>query len=165
MTIPDDAKQTQADHRGEIPPRVAPRDPAGSAGGSATLGIETSIAWLLRGGVIASFVIVAIGIGAVLITNQTGYPGIHLDDVSSVLQYRAGKPGFPNSLDEVFSGVLTVKPYAIIVLGLLVLIATPVARVAFSIIWFVRQRDWMYVLVTAFAFAMLMLSFALSVGG
>jgi uncharacterized membrane protein len=36
----------------------------------------------------------------------------------------------------------------LIQLGLLVLIATPVARVVFSVYAFLRQRDWTYVAVT-----------------
>ena len=37
---------------------------------------------------------------------------------------------------------------ALIQLGLLLLIATPVARVAFSVFAFERQRDWTYVGIT-----------------
>ena len=46
----------------------------------------------------------------------------------------------------------------IIQLGLLLLIATPVARVAFSVYAFVRQRDWTYVLITLFVLAVLLWS-------
>jgi uncharacterized membrane protein len=44
----------------------------------------------------------------------------------------------------------------IIQLGLLLLIATPVARVAFSIFAFARQRDGIYVLITLFVLAVLL---------
>jgi uncharacterized membrane protein len=40
-------------------------------------------------------------------------------------------------------------------LGLLFLIATPIARVVFSIVGFMRQRDWLYVAVTAAVLALL----------
>ena len=40
-------------------------------------------------------------------------------------------------------------------LGLLLLIATPIARVVFSIFGFMRQRDWLYVGVTATVLALL----------
>jgi uncharacterized membrane protein len=43
----------------------------------------------------------------------------------------------------------------LIQLGILVLIATPIARVAFSIFAFLRQRDTMYVIVTCIVFAVL----------
>ena len=43
----------------------------------------------------------------------------------------------------------------LIQLGLLVLIATPVARVVFSVYAFLRQRDWTYVVVTLIVLAIL----------
>ena len=46
---------------------------------------------------------------------------------------------------------------ALIQLGLLLLIATPVARVAFSVFAFERQRDWTYVGITLFVLAVLRL--------
>ena len=46
----------------------------------------------------------------------------------------------------------------LIQLGLLLLIATPVARVALSIFMFARQRDKFYVVVTLIVFAILMYS-------
>ncbi len=125
-----------------------------------TLRIELQIARLLRWGVITSFVIVALGLGAVIFTNQTGFQQIRLDDMNSLVAYHAGAHPFPTSLSDVLTGVLAFKPYAIIVLGLLVLIAIPVLRVAVSIAAFAVERDWLYVAITASVFAMLMLSFA-----
>jgi uncharacterized membrane protein len=46
----------------------------------------------------------------------------------------------------------------IIQLGLLVLIATPIARVVFSVVGFVRQRDWLYVGITAIVLTLLTFS-------
>jgi uncharacterized membrane protein len=46
----------------------------------------------------------------------------------------------------------------LIQLGLLVLIATPVARVAFSLFVFARQRDRMYVGITSVVLVLLLLS-------
>ena len=129
-----------------------------------TLRVELFIAQLLRWGVVISFVIVATGIGAVVVTGQTGYHQIRLDDVASVVQYRI-RPDFPNSLGAVLSGLIALKPYAIIALGLLVLIAIPVARVAVSVVAFALERDWLYVVITAFVLAMLLLSFAIGEAG
>jgi uncharacterized membrane protein len=129
-----------------------------------TLRVELFIAQLLRWGVVISFVIVATGIGAVVVTGQTGYHQIRLDDVASVVQYRI-RPDFPNSLGAVLSGLIALRPYAIIALGLLVLIAIPVARVAVSVVAFALERDWLYVVITAFVLAMLLLSFAIGEAG
>jgi len=129
-----------------------------------TLQIELFIARLLRWGVILSFAIVAIGIGGVMITGQTGYSQIRLDDVNSIVQYRV-RPDFPNTLGDVISGVLNLKPYSIIVLGLLVLIAIPVMRVTVSVFAFAWERDWLYVVITAFVLMVLMLSFVIGEAG
>ena len=129
-----------------------------------SLRIELFIAQLLRWGVMLSFVIVALGIGAVIVTGQTGYQQIRLDDVNSIVQYRV-TPEFPNSLGDVWSGLLALKPYSIIVLGLLVLIAIPVMRVAVSVVAFVMERDWLYVWITAFVLLVLLLSFAIGEAG
>jgi len=129
------------------------------------LAIELFIAQLLRVGVIISFVIVLTGIVWVIATDQTGYHAINLGDLDSIIAYRGGPPDFPDTFSAVLSGVLALKPYAIIALGLLVLIAIPVVRVAVSIVAFARQRDWLYVGITLFVLAMLLLSFALGEAG
>ncbi len=129
------------------------------------LDMELMIAHLLRVGVIASFVIVAIGIGAVIATGRTGYEQITLNDLNSLVQYRDGHTPFPHSLTEVITGVLDLKPYAIIALGLLVLIAIPILRVAVSVVAFAREHDRVYVLITAFVLAMLLLSLAIGEAG
>jgi uncharacterized membrane protein len=129
-----------------------------------TLRIELFIARLLRWGVIFSFCIITLGIGLVILTGQTGFQQIHLDDVNSLVQYQV-KPNFPNALSSVFYGVVALKPYAIITLGLLVLIAIPVMRVAVSVVAFVVERDWLYVAITAFVLLALLASFALGEAG
>jgi uncharacterized membrane protein len=47
---------------------------------------------------------------------------------------------------------------AVIMLGLLLLIATPVARVLFSVVAFARQRDYLYVAFTLLVLAVLLYS-------
>jgi len=47
------------------------------------------------------------------------------------------------------------RPEIVIQFGLLLLIATPVARVAFSLAAFALQRDWTYVVVTLIVLAVL----------
>ena len=41
------------------------------------------------------------------------------------------------------------RPESLILIGLLILIATPVARVVFSLVAFALERDWVYVAITA----------------
>ncbi len=130
-----------------------------------TIRVELFIAHLLRWGVVISFSIVAIGIALVLITGQTGYQSIRLDNLDSLIAYHSGHPDYPNSINDVIAGIAAIKPYALITLGLLILIAIPVMRVAVSVIAFFMERDWVYVAVTSFVLAALLFSFVFGIAG
>ncbi|HET8841530.1 MAG TPA: DUF1634 domain-containing protein [Ktedonobacteraceae bacterium] len=71
---------------------------------------------------------------------------------------------FPHTLGEVGNGLLTWQPQAFIALGLLLLIATPVIRVASSIFGFALQHDRRYVVIASLVLAILLLSFLLGKG-
>ena len=49
-------------------------------------------------------------------------------------------------------------PLSFVILGLMVLIATPVLRVALGIVSFAMERDWLYVFITTVVFVNLMLA-------
>jgi uncharacterized membrane protein len=51
---------------------------------------------------------------------------------------------------------LTLDERCVIQLGLLLLIATPITRVAFSVIAFARQRDWTFVVITLVVLGLLL---------
>lgn len=59
-----------------------------------------------------------------------------------------GEPGTLRTIKGIISDVTRFGGRGLIQFGLLLLIATPIARVAFSVIGFARQRDWLYVLIT-----------------
>ena len=69
--------------------------------------------------------------------------------------------GEPNDLRQV-TGIVhdafELSGRGLIQLGLLLLIATPVARVAFSIFGFAEEKDWMYVGFTTIVLAILLYS-------
>lgn len=125
--------------------------------------IELFIAHLLRWGVGISFAIVLIGIFLLVLTGQTGYQSIRLDDLNGILKYQSGPPEYPNSINDVTAGVIALKPYALIALGLVILIAIPVMRVAVSVLAFFAERDWIYVAITAFVLLTLIFSFVFGV--
>jgi uncharacterized membrane protein len=111
--------------------------------------VEVLIANLLRGGVlIAAFVVIA---GAIL------YLGAH---PRTHLSYRTfhGEPEQLKSVPGVVSYAFTGDARAIIQLGLLLLVATPIARVAFSAIAFALEGDRMYVLFTLLVLIVLLYS-------
>ncbi len=69
-----------------------------------------------------------------------------------------GVPAELSGLDGIFHGAVGGQALAVIQLGILVLIATPVARVLFSMLGFALEKDWMYVGVTAMVLALLLYS-------
>jgi uncharacterized membrane protein len=71
--------------------------------------------------------------------------------------------GIPDELKHpgsIMHGVLDGRSRALIQLGLLLLIATPVTRVAFSVFAFERERDWTYVGITLVVLSILAYSLA-----
>jgi uncharacterized membrane protein len=69
-----------------------------------------------------------------------------------------GEPGDLRTISGIFHEALSFSGRGLIQLGLLVLIATPVARVAFSFFAFLYERDWTYVLVTLLVLGLLVYS-------
>jgi uncharacterized membrane protein len=59
-----------------------------------------------------------------------------------------GEPQELRSVAGVWKGVLCRQPRSVIQFGLLLLIATPIARVAFSVIAFAVERDRLYLALT-----------------
>jgi uncharacterized protein len=72
---------------------------------------------------------------------------------------------FPQALNQVGTGLLLLRPQAIITLGLLVLIATPVIRVAASIVAFTLEHDRKYIVITSLVLAILLFSIFFLSGG
>jgi uncharacterized membrane protein len=112
---------------------------------------ESFIGTLLRVGVIVSAAVVFGG-------------GIHyLLQYGSEHQSWRDFHGEPDTLRHV-SGIvhfaMQLHSRGFIQLGLLILIATPVARVAFSVVGFVLERDWFYVCVTLTVLALLLFGLA-----
>jgi uncharacterized membrane protein len=111
--------------------------------------MEQIIGNLLRIGVIISAVMVSIGGVLYLIHYGTKSPN-----------YRVfhGEPSDLRSLFGILSDALSLRSRGIIQAGLLLLIATPVARVVFSVLAFALQRDYIYVIVTLVVLGVLIYS-------
>ena len=102
---------------------------------------EKSIGLLLRSGVLLSAAIVLTG-GVLFLLRHGSAPA---EDHRFLAENRGSL-----SVEAILEGVLGGESREIIRLGLLALIATPVARVALSLWLFRRERDWLYVAITAF---------------
>jgi uncharacterized membrane protein len=118
--------------------------------------VELFISSLLRIGVIASLIVVMAG----LVLSFVHHPAyLHSQDELKQVISPARMPW--HTLAGLIDGLRHFRGEAIVMAGLLLLIATPVMRVAVSIVAFVIERDWVFVIVTSFVLAMLILSFLL----
>jgi uncharacterized membrane protein len=66
-----------------------------------------------------------------------------------------GEPAELRTISGIFREAVHFSGRGLIQLGLLLLIATPVARVLFSVFAFIYEKDWTYVLVTLMVLALL----------
>jgi uncharacterized membrane protein len=121
--------------------------------------VEIMLSMILRTGVIASLAIILAGT-IVRFAHHHDY----LDSQSQLDDLRS-RETFPHTIGAVLTGVGQGRSDAIIAVGLLLLIATPVIRVAVSIIAFAYERDLVFVLLTTFVLGMLILSFLLGRAG
>jgi len=122
--------------------------------------MEIIISYVLRAGVIASLAIVVAG-SVISFIHHPEYVS------SSAALQRLTRPGaaFPHTLSDVAAGVRHMQGQAIVALGLIVLILTPVMRVAVSILAFIYQGDRAFTLVTIAVLCILLLSFVLGWAG
>lgn len=125
--------------------------------------MELLVSTILRVGIVLGAVLIVIGVVLLAHTGQTGYGAIPPHGLSALLRFRElGSPGhYPTTPGQVVHDALTGKPYAIIELGLLTLIATPGLRVALSVGFFAAERDRLYVVLTLLVLAVLVTSYLL----
>lgn len=116
--------------------------------------LERVLGVLLRSGVLLAAFVVAIG--AVLFLLHHGF---QQPDYST---FHAQPPEL-RSVGAIVVAASKLDALAVTQFGLLLLIATPIARVVFSLVGFIVQRDWMYIVVTALVLALLL--FGLFGGG
>jgi uncharacterized membrane protein len=111
--------------------------------------VERIMGTLLQSGVIISGLVVLVG-GILYVLRYARVPV----NYQTFAPERAGLP----SLTAVARSALHGDGRAIIQCGLLLLIATPVARVLFSVIAFELEKDRLYVALTVIVFLILMYS-------
>jgi len=101
--------------------------------------IESVMGRLLITGVIISGSLILFG--GVYYLIQKGF---------TIPQYKTfiGEPSHLRSVKQIITGVAQFDSLSIIQLGLLLLIATPISRVVFSVIGFLFEKDYLYVLIS-----------------
>jgi uncharacterized membrane protein len=111
--------------------------------------IDSIMGNLLRAGVVLSAIVVLIG--GLLHLSVAGTR--KADD-----KVFHGEPALLRTIPGVAKDASAGRPLGIVQLGLLLLLATPIARVAFSVFAFAMQKDLKYVVITLFVLATLLYS-------
>jgi uncharacterized membrane protein len=111
--------------------------------------MEVILGNLLRCGVVLS--------AAIVLSGACIYLSRHAHEHADYRIFR-GEPSDFRTIRGVIQSVIGGHGRGLIQLGLLVLIATPIVRVAFSIVGFALERDRMYVVFTVIVLAVLLYS-------
>ncbi len=111
--------------------------------------METIMGRLLQIGVLLASAVVLVG-GFLYVREHIG----------DVVNYRsfASEPASLRSVRGLFRLLMMGDPAAVIQVGVLLLIATPIARVVFAVVGFALERDRFYVAVSLAVLAVLMAS-------
>lgn len=107
--------------------------------------VELVIGKILRIGVVTSAVVILAGVILYFVNGGSGYAATE----------------FPRRLSAIFSGVAEGRSYAVIMLGVFLLILTPVLRVVVSIYAFYKEKDTMYVVITTLVLIILAIAMIL----
>jgi uncharacterized membrane protein len=110
--------------------------------------VERIIGHLLRAGVIAAALVSLVGGIPYILTNGS-------DPIGADYNTFRGEPSGLRYVGEIVAAARRLDARAVVQLGLVILILTPVARVAFMLIAFLLERDWTYVIATLFVLAIL----------
>lgn len=110
--------------------------------------------------VLISITVIAIGVLEYLVTSSTGYAIVPLDQL--IKSGGVSTNVFPHYLGTIGMGVLKVKAFAIIQLGILLLILSPIGRIFIQILIYARERDRAFVVISTVVFFILLLSLYLS---
>lgn len=113
------------------------------------LQLEQIIGNLLRAGVVLAAVVVFAGGVVYLLYHGFEHPQYHTFH---------GEEGSLKSISGIVHDALALHSRGIIQLGLLLLVLTPISRVAFSAIGFLLEGDRMYVVITLIVLAVLLFS-------
>lgn len=110
--------------------------------------IDELMGLLLRSGVILAACIVLVG-GVIYLVRHPR---------PSDYRVFQGEPENLRTISGIFTEAMVFHGRGLIQLGLLVLIATPISRVTFSVLAFLYQRDWKYVVFTLVVMGLLLYS-------
>jgi uncharacterized membrane protein len=90
-------------------------------------------------------------IGGIIFLSRHGHSTPHFSTFNKI-------PYFISSSDGIFAGVIHGKGQAIIQLGIIFLIATPILRVIFAVIAFALEKDRLYTLISLIVLCIILAS-------
>ena len=139
----------------EALPVSARVEPEGGQQAAATAGPEVLVSQLLRYGVATSVALILLGTTLTFLR--------HPDYLSSTadMERLARGTEAAHTLSDVLAGVFDARGRAVTMVGLLMLMGLPVARVGLSLYLFARQGDRRFVLLTSAVLGLLLLSLLL----
>lgn len=117
--------------------------------------VEIIISNLLRAGVTISILTIMVG----MVLTFSHHPEYRSSQDSLRKLLRPGATEFPTSISEVASGLAGFQGRAVVVLGVLLLIVTPILRVLASALAFAYEKDWRFVMITLVVLLFLAISF------
>ena len=111
--------------------------------------VEQTVGNLLRVGVLIAAAVAVLGGAVFLWRHGGGHP-----------DYRVfrGEPTDLSTVTGILAGAAQLQSRAVVQLGIILLIATPIARVMLTLVAFAMRRDRMYVLITMVVLALLLFS-------
>jgi uncharacterized membrane protein len=121
--------------------------------------VEVVISLVLRIGVVLSVAVIATGLGLMFAHHEAYVP------ISGHFSYRkltSSSTSFPHTFTALGHSIGHGEGRGVVVLGVLILILTPVMRVAVGVLSFVYERDVPMAIVTLFVLAVLIGSFFLA---
>jgi len=111
--------------------------------------IERIVSLILRSGVLVSGTVVLLG--GLFFLARHGHERVDYHTFQA-------QPASDRFVHEIVAGAVALRARSIIQVGVLLLLATPIARVAFSIVGFALEGDKLYVILTSIVLAILLYS-------
>lgn len=118
--------------------------------------MQLSMSKLLRAGVVLSALVVSVG-GIIYLFRH----GMEIPDYRTF----SGEPTGFTKPKAIFTHIFQLHGRGFIMLGILILIATPIARIIFAVIGFTMEKDRLYVLISLVVLGIILTSLFSGVAG
>ncbi len=115
--------------------------------------LETATALVLRIGIVLCVLLVLIGIALIFINSGRGNYSL-----AQIMSVNSAVNSSNFSFGNIISGLFSLDGLSFVFMGIIVLIATPIARVILSICIFFFEKNWLYTAITLIVLINLMVA-------